>query len=431
MAALMLLASSCQQDFDIPREVAKQQLSSNADRTVSNTRSPEEAIAIATSALQIIEGNQTNTHSRGIGRTVNLQSPVKVMLNSIRNSRSGDADTLMYVVNYSDNSGFALISANRRLPELLAVTESGYYDPAKGTSNDGFNAWIEEAQEALINSLSFELDTTKIFDPNNRLRPYIKEKIVADTVWQNCIRARVRVGWGQGEHIAGCEGDLFENRLAGCANIAAAMTMSYFEYPTEISLSYSDNRNLALNWSELKKYRGYAGTNLTFYPSSEYPIRSSLANLCRELAFRTNSISDSNGTGTHPNSTASMMYQLGLTNKSTVSFGTASVWGNIIANKDCILLVGGSATGSTIGHMWICDGLLKGDVYHKYYQSSDSGKTWSLINNDFKKSICYNHYNWGWYGQCDGYYSQLDFAPTDSGYDFDNTKSHHYIVVSR
>ncbi len=57
-------------------------------------------------------------------------------------TRSGELDdTLYYVVNYADDAGFAIISANKRKGnhELLAVTEIGSYAAGEETDNEGFN----------------------------------------------------------------------------------------------------------------------------------------------------------------------------------------------------------------------------------------------------------------------------------------------------
>lgn len=79
-------------------------------------------------------------------------SGIKTICN--RESR-GQNDTLIYVVNYEDNKGFALISAVDDSQPVLAVVPNGSYDPEIGTDNPGFNLFMDAATYNALN------DTTK------------------------------------------------------------------------------------------------------------------------------------------------------------------------------------------------------------------------------------------------------------------------------
>ena len=55
---------------------------------------------------------------------------------------------MLYIVNYADEQGFAVISANRQAEGLLAVVEQGAYgvDGKYYTDNLGFTAFMEQAE---------------------------------------------------------------------------------------------------------------------------------------------------------------------------------------------------------------------------------------------------------------------------------------------
>ncbi|MDE7414385.1 MAG: C10 family peptidase [Muribaculaceae bacterium] len=52
-------------------------------------------------------------------------------------------DTLYYLINYENENGFALMSADRRIPELLAISEEGNLDLNDTTFNKGLAAFID------------------------------------------------------------------------------------------------------------------------------------------------------------------------------------------------------------------------------------------------------------------------------------------------
>lgn len=87
-------------------------------------RSPEEAIDIAQRAYEEFYGDATPS-SRGRS-VIDCSRPVEVV--RCARSRGGSSDTLLYIVNFVDDQGFAVIAAPRAADELLAVTEAGVMD---------------------------------------------------------------------------------------------------------------------------------------------------------------------------------------------------------------------------------------------------------------------------------------------------------------
>ena len=49
------------------------------------------------------------------------------------------------MVNFANDGGFAIIAADRNCDDVLAVTESGHYDPEAGTDNPGLQIFMERA----------------------------------------------------------------------------------------------------------------------------------------------------------------------------------------------------------------------------------------------------------------------------------------------
>ncbi len=383
-------------------------------------RTIEEVLDIAANASNMIAptGNE-NGLSRGVGRVIDCQTPIYKI--GSKESRSCGEDTLIYVVNYTDNNGFALVSAPRNAPELLAVTEKGHYNPSEPVELEGFYLWMDETIE-MLETITADYENTNIS---------ATQKIVRDTIWYREVAPRVRVAWGQGKDKIisdACEGLECPNGIAGCANTAMAMVMSYVERPSYIQLSYLPEKPIInLNWKELKKYLSYDDTELRVFPQSDYPIRSYLSCLLRELGFEANSTYNTNSTGTSPTVTAALLRQYSVASPSDwVSGGGVASYEVLFNNTGCILLARGNSTQG--GHQWVCDGLQNYKIQEKHYESTDGGITWDLSETTSTQEYYYVHYNWGWHGRCNGHYYHTDTWARSNGQGQINFNSNRQII---
>ena len=102
---------------------------------VVNKRSLAEALEIAQEAISLLGTQQSRS---GDIRTVDMKNVQ--YLSSNKNSRSQNDDTLLYVINYVDNKGFAVVSANPNTEGLIAVTEKGTYSSTSLTDFLGSSA---------------------------------------------------------------------------------------------------------------------------------------------------------------------------------------------------------------------------------------------------------------------------------------------------
>ena len=54
---------------------------------------------------------------------------------TVKSTESTDTSTILYVVNFEDDAGYAVLAADSRLPvDIYAVTEKGRADPARNNS---------------------------------------------------------------------------------------------------------------------------------------------------------------------------------------------------------------------------------------------------------------------------------------------------------
>ncbi len=381
--------------------------------STTTPRSIEEALQIATEATALLSRDidEVSISRRVPERTIDHTIPVYTVRKTT--SRSTNETPLLYVVNYTDNKGFAIVSASRNTPELLAVTEKGHFNPETGTQQTGFQMWYEEMVSTLGNENEWTFDTTGL---NTRIPlPGYRSKTVRHKKWIRQIYQRIKVNWGQGDlyNSAYCEGLECPNGSAGCANTAIAMIMSYLEKPTSLQLTYLPSApTISLDWTELKKYCAITDSTNT-YPQSNYPIRLSLSQLLRELGNRAQSIYNPDGsTSTSKSGVHHVLSQLGISQAhlmpGDIAYQELKYSPNVV-----VLLTGDNKMGK--GHIWVCDGLLEYKFEDYYYDSEDSGATWKLVSTiELPGVYKYVHYNWGWNGEYNGYYVPRDYyARTD------------------
>lgn len=238
-------------------------------------RSEKEAIQIAIRAL--------NEFYPIKSRSVRDFSGLNVVMLQSPEARSTEYTNPLYVVNFGNESGYAIVSASKDREALLAVTESGSITSLEEIENPGLMMFVEDA-------LSLDKDSTalvsvpEIGDGSEMVTIYRN-----DTVFhaQSNVEPRTTVNWGQRYP----EGILCPNGICGCVATAGAQALSYFENPESLTLSFSERQSdmILLDWGGMKRMvtpSYYWGTN-----------EIQLASLCREIGYKIGAdYTSSNGT---------------------------------------------------------------------------------------------------------------------------------------
>lgn len=393
---------------------------------------------IATNAISMLEDAEEPLSRHTVRRVVDENKGLKIIRTSPK-SRTEDGDALMYVVNYADSMGFAVVSANKNAPELIAVTEQGYYDPATPNDNSDFHYYMGCVADRL-NEMTYSSSTPAPPAVNTvvPVKPAIQYKLVKDTTWYRRGGNRVAVKWGQQNP----EGWKCPNQLCGCSNTAAAMAMTYFKYPEKVTMTYMDDDPIVeMNWDEICLH---TGKNYGYSCMCSYAVHTRISQLCRELGHRSVSdyimpTYDENGkqispasTGTRVSATRNTLVSLGYSVTSVTNIGKYTLSSLLDKYGTAILLMYGTNSIEKTGdgaHVWICDGamdyMVKSTMYS--WQPPDDGKYYAIPQweVDWVTEIrtCYNHFNWGWYGDGNGFFLDMNYNVTTEGgdkYDFRN-----------
>lgn len=121
---------------------------SDLQQSSVNRRSFSEIVEIAKNSILMLQGENTLTRSSNSCRTLNLSTGIKAFCQPVTRSVNGQngSDTLLYVLNFNDDQGFAVVSASRGTDGLIAVTEKGSCDPNIPTGNPGFDTYMNMAK---------------------------------------------------------------------------------------------------------------------------------------------------------------------------------------------------------------------------------------------------------------------------------------------
>lgn len=357
-------------------------------------RSIEEAVDIATQATEMLPGHFSRNE-----RTINVDS-IKFYLKN--QSRNNDIDTLMYIINFEDNAGFALIAANKAVPGgLLAITESGNYNPNIECENPGLQTFVNMSEYYLSNlsdnNLGFIPDTVAIkipFDPGTP--GFMDYKIVRDTTYSVRINPNFNLQWGQDFP----EGLLCPNGVAGCTNTATLMAMSYFESPKTITLTYDANPStISIDWKAIKRHsQSYSSFYQLSLDGCNSNVHTIMAQICRESGHRNNSIYSKN-----PNETGT--YTRTVLKGTLESFGLhpSEFYIGFPENVLQTLTNSGILICSASALTFIIDGLDYLDIHTAEY-TREYGRPWVCSNDHGITSYRYYHINWGWNGEGSGFF---------------------------
>ena len=377
---IAIFVSSCTHDME--NSIADG--SAFPERKTIGRRSLAEALALAKSSTKLLNSGETRSASE---RKIDLKN-MHVVCNTTRSAT--DTDTLMYVFNFEDSLGFAVVSANEFTPGLIAITESGYYDPMEEQENKAFAALMESAQRYVTSTIAKHPPITP---PDDSLL-FLPDTII-NLIHE--VSPMVTVKWGQDSFY----GQYCPNGIVGCAPLAAAQAMTYLGKPSSIQLTYSghDIDTQPLDWTNIRKHILYYAPNgyeSSLYCTAPSYIHQVIARLCRQIGrlMYSSYLVDPNRTGTQEYGISLGLSSLGL--PSTFVNYTSGSTITPLNNGHILYFVG--YTESEGGHAWLVDGYQLNDV--QVLTDGPIPGQHCYLHTD----VYYNHINWGWHGCFNGFF---------------------------
>ncbi len=307
-------------------------------------------------------------------------------------------DTILYIVNYPDSLGVAVISSRRIVTPLLAVTEKGTIDDLSHIQNPGMKIFMEHAIAYASTAPLEDEGRTRVGSIVDNLYEYKTEQESTNLACE----PRVKVEWGQ----TGIYGEFCPNGVAGCSNTAAAMIMSYFELPTSIVLNQlRPAASIALPWGEMKQH--VKGTQDNTCAAGVHTV---ISFLFYELGYRSSSSynvsSAGNSTSTAVSKTRSTLSDLGFNVGTVTSYKYNALYSNLGAG---VMFMYGSSSDGGGAHAWVGDGYKGTHNVARELRKRKDEFMWTEISRTDVTTI-YNHFNWGWNGLYNGYFLDGTFG---------------------
>ncbi len=367
------------------------------------------AMQTARDAARLLDGESVTRaeHDRQIDK-----NEIKFIVADNATRSDAEPDTLMYVFNYMDNAGFAVVSAVGESGEMLAVTEQGHFNSMEEIENDGFRFFMEAATVYTDSLRWAEKDATR---GGGQTGPeiIILDSVAIDTTIIT-LSPRITVRWDQKcPYNAFCPYDGPTQCPVGCVAVAVGQILSYFEYPTYWTLTYaSGNPTISVNWSVLKD--SCTSCTSTTLCSAHLPIAQILRQIGKDISMNYGA----NGSIAGFPKTKKALNDMGYSTSNVQTYSSSGAWSSIRSGQ--MVLVGGSRIdddGNTVGHSWVIDGY-KEIVYTFYeYTKPQDMLSWLYVGS-FTRTSEYIHINWGWKGDCNGYfYNNGVFKTYEGSYD--------------
>lgn len=406
-------------------------------------RTEAEAIEIAIGNLGMID--RAVPRSRAASDIV---ADVSVIGSKVKSRNGATNDTLLYAVNFKNNEGFALVPASRKADPLLAICEKGNYSPGCEKLNPGFGIYMGLAEKKLtdleivsdeptLNTGDNDSEFVPEFKPydGDNTRP-LETKETSDTIWHFLVQPRVKVQWGQ----KGIYGALAPNKTAGCAPVAMAQAMSYFNHPRYMKFTFNEReiKELHIDWEQIKRHQ--KRTSFSYQCQCDAKNHTHISHILRQIGKDAKSeYKDGGRTPTNNNDTKSLLKKHGFSISGFHKYNA----GDGIKIGDGIILIYGddtNAQGKYSAHIWVLDGIKNFTTRHTVYCKQTNSIQWTVMSQN-TSTFHFNHFNWGWDGDYDGWFNDMVFnreVPVDMsywdqnigtpGYDF----KHHvqYLLVN-
>ena len=279
-------------------------------------------------------------------------------------------DTLLYIVNFTNDNGFALVSALDNYDGVVAYIESGHLTPDDEIDNPGFNFFLE----SFMAGGGF---SPGIPDPT----PY--DSIPIPGVWHTTAfyAPLLTTQWGQGDPFNRlCYTSDSLQAVAGCGAIAASQIVAYHQHPS----AYQTHTYL---WNDI-----LSGNT----PQTESG-KTSVSELVYDVGHLIRTEYGVSASTSYTDSISYCWNEFGYS-YSLMDFNIDSCLVDFQNNRPVFM----RGTGiiefpdriRVFGHAWVIDGCVVREREILTIQPPGS-------QNEIQHFI---HCNWGWDGEYDGYY---------------------------
>lgn len=294
-------------------------------------------------------------------------------------------DTVAYVVNYSNNSGFTIISANKNVTPVLAFSRDRNFSFDNEIVNRYFLNNIKSYADEVIRKHQYKEES------DDDIITYERDPIIRINLGQRApYDSIVQV------HHPGC--------YVGCAPVSAVMIMAYCKSQVTYNNKLYNFRNIKAALIKGPSYNPI-DTVPKINPNTIKPLVTTWTNnywgclnAIRDLLYEVGELMGceytSKGTSAKFGNTPVAFTKTGYKIGSIYEGYNPKMMVDSIDSEHIWFQCGQSTENPKNGHYWVIDG----------YKYDLVCKNDSIVN-------CQFYCHWGWYGEDDGYYLGEIFNP--------------------
>lgn len=398
--AVVVAAASCQNDAILDENLASKvdcgELSS------PYAISKEEALDRLDDFMGVFDDCETRSHRRRVA-SINSVS-MNDLYGHTRANQADDIENLLYIVEFENGEGSAILGADERLKPVYAVLDKSVL-----TIEDFNNATTSNPSEDIstftaglildeVSRASLDLpDSIAIIPPGGGLHSHWDDYIKVH-VRTKYIEPLLNTKWSQTSYY----NDRFPNtesgarfgdgkQCAGCTTIALAQILNNNSYPSPI-----DVNNHRYYWRDINRHTWDASSNDIDSVDMDL-LALFIFDLAQDLRVEYN---DTGSTSAGVNDVKRVMRRLGYSDFSEGGITEDRIYPMLLNQR--AVLTGGWRDGG-IGHAWVIDGwkTVRTDHYRVTYNGNNIEISREFLSSTTDK---YVHCNMGWSGDCDGYY---------------------------
>lgn len=403
--ALLLLAS-CSQSFD-----ADLLVDSPKEDKASFSMNPY-YVDYETALQEAINFMSADNKTRAINRTFKVKNHYE--FDATRRTRTiytDSVDVLFHVINFENNAGFALVSADCRTTPIYAYSDSGYINLDDVVENTGFSEFMNGAITRYLSEVSNPdvgmlakmrirdfpiVDTTGMVTEIINGFPYLVDSHFETIESQDAL---LTTCWGQGDPynyycpIREINGTDTVRCLAGCVPIAISQILSKYRNPHTLYHYFNTSISYPLHWTLMMQNQ--------LFPAGTRTIGAlDVARLAVETGYRA---AVHYGYDASWTTTADMTYVFNTLHyecSNLVSFDDSLA--RVSLGNEYPIFIAACLSGSTDGHAWVIDGFNRIQEIKSYYHTIYPFLL--VMEVPTENVITYYHCNWGWDGDANGYY---------------------------
>lgn len=299
------------------------------------------------------------TRSRGFA---DIES-VKYIVTEPRTRGGNASDTIFYLVNYKNEEGFMLLSADERMLPVYAMSDQGHLDLNDTTFNEGLRIFYNQARTDAMNIPSYPRDTTIHIgvDPlDYRFDRTVKPKFSKD----------LRSVSQYAPFNKYCFTTSGEQALVGCGPLAIGSILAYYNVPNYIG-------NRSLRWDAINSNIKHDDFCYLVSVLGQY-----------------NYLEAEYGTTSTPcsyNKISTVFEKFGFEPAPLVAFDDKQA--AIALEKNPIVVYGQREPKGA--HLWVMDGYIRYGLTHNIMTGPEPGR---------EPPYFFFHCCWGWGGKSNGYF---------------------------